>query len=102
MLAATFVQLRTETSAIHVPSNVAWSEENLAIASNGDAFRGSLLVKRSIIAMASRLQRSTYHSKSRLPRPACCLERTTRLSLRQADLTGDAAHRSNPFSARLG
>ena len=28
------------------PSNVAWTEENLAIASNGDAFRGSLLVKR--------------------------------------------------------
>ena len=31
MLAATFVQLRTETPAIHVPSNVAWTEENLAI-----------------------------------------------------------------------
>jgi hypothetical protein len=44
--AATFVQLRTETPAIHVPSNVAWTEENLAMASNGDAFRGSLLVKR--------------------------------------------------------
>jgi len=46
MLAATFLQLRTQTHAIHVPSNVAWTEENLAIASNGDAFRGSLLVKR--------------------------------------------------------
>ena len=46
MLAATFVQLRTETPAIHVPSNVAWTEKTLAIASNGDAFRGSLLVKR--------------------------------------------------------
>ncbi len=46
VLAATFVQLRTETPAIRVPSNVAWTEENLAIASNGDAFRGSLLVKR--------------------------------------------------------
>ena len=46
MLAATFVQLPTETPAIHVPSNVAWTEKTLDIASNGDAFRGSLLVKR--------------------------------------------------------
>ena len=46
MLAATFVQLRTQTLAIHVPSNVASTEENLVIASNGDASRGSLLVKR--------------------------------------------------------
>jgi cytochrome c553 len=45
-VAATFVQLRTETPSIHLPSNVAWIEENLAVASNGDAFRGSLLVKR--------------------------------------------------------
>jgi hypothetical protein len=45
-LAQPVVQLRTETPAIHVPSNVAWTEENLAIASNGDAFRGSLPVQR--------------------------------------------------------
>jgi cytochrome c553 len=48
MLAATFVQLRTETPAIHVPSRPTslGPKKNLAIASNGDAFRGSLLVKR--------------------------------------------------------
>ena len=57
------------------PSNVAWTEENLAIASNGDAFRGSLLVKRCDHCHGVEgFMRPAYHSKSRLPRPACCLE----------------------------
>ena len=46
MSAGTFPQTRTDAPPVSVPSNVAWTEETLAIASNGDAFRGSLLVKR--------------------------------------------------------
>jgi cytochrome c553 len=101
MLAATFVQLRTETPAIHLPSNVAWTEENLAIASNGDAFRGSLLVKRCdhCHGVEGFSDRPSTPNLASLDRLAVC-ERTTRLSLRQADLTGNAAHRSNPLGAR--
>lgn len=54
MFAATFVQLRTETPAIHVPSNVAWTERTLAIASNGTPFADRCWLSAAITAMASR------------------------------------------------
>jgi cytochrome c553 len=46
LISANFLQSRTEVPPLSIPSNVAWTEESLATASNGDAFRGSLLVKR--------------------------------------------------------
>jgi len=41
-----FVLLASDTAPERVPSFVAWTPENIAVASSGDAFRGSLLAKR--------------------------------------------------------